>query len=70
MSVLKERDPLLDGPGKETTVWMPLALKEALKREAKYDGYSLSRYAVELLAFAVRARQEERRALDAVKAKT
>jgi hypothetical protein len=61
VSVLRERDPLLDGPGKTWTAWLPVALIESLKRNALIDGYrSVSSYAVDLLAFAIRARETER----------
>lgn len=67
MNVLREKDPLLDGPGRSTSFWCPDALREALKRDALIDGYkSSSSYMVDLLGFAIRARRAERAAQQAL----
>jgi hypothetical protein len=61
MSVLRPKDPLLSGPKKTINFYGPVALEEALKRNAMLDGFeSLSTYCVELMAFAIRAREAER----------
>jgi hypothetical protein len=66
MTVLRPKDPLLEGEAQTINFYGPKSLMEALKRNAAIDGFKkLSPYIVELLAFAVRSRETERAALEA-----
>lgn len=54
-------DPLTLGEKATWAVYLPVALIEAVKHEAKEDGFkSASAYAETLFVYAIRARQEER----------
>jgi hypothetical protein len=61
MRVLREIDPLLVGEKQTINFYGPRGLLDALKRNAAIDGFkNLSPYMVELLVFAVHARETER----------
>jgi hypothetical protein len=62
VSVLPDRDPLLDGTGSNLSVSLPTPLQEALNKAMKEDGYTKrSTYIAALLAYALRAREAERK---------
>lgn len=62
-SPIKSADPLTQPPNQTWAIYTPVALKEAITRDAEIDGYrSASAYAVDLLAWAINARRQERQA--------
>lgn len=68
MSVFPPTDPLTAGLKKPTSLALPTALVDALKRAAAIDGArSLSDYVTHMLVFALRQREQERDALKARK---
>jgi len=65
MDVVRTPDPLTVGAAENKSFYLPKALYAELKRQAAIDGLpprKLSAYVVQLLTFAVRAREAERAA--------
>lgn len=57
----EQPDPLVTGPRKTWSAYVPAALIDELKRASALDGYgSVSDYVVALLVYALRQREAER----------